>query len=275
MTPSTESSRPKLAFTPGQVELVGGVGVEPELGGDALPVDRGEVHGHLADLADDVEVGGQGGDGAVEEHQVLDEEHQLLGHLGADAEQGLGGLLDLVHQLVGRERGGVDDRAIEPEVDDHRVEVGVGGQRAEVAQRRELAGDVVGRAAHEEPQEGVATGLAQPPDDAEVEQRRPTVGQDEEVPAVQVAVEDPVDHRALHEPDHPRAHHRLGVDAGVLHAGHVVELEALEALHHQHPWRRPARGEAAGPRSPPGPARRRCGPRRACSVPRAGSRAPR
>ena len=66
----------------------------------------------------------------------------------------------------------------------------------------------------------------QPPDDAEVEQRRAPVGQHEQVAAVQVAVEDAVDHRALHEGDHPGADHGLGVDPGVAHAGDVVEVEA-------------------------------------------------
>jgi hypothetical protein len=59
--------------------------------------------------------------------------------------------------------------------------------------------------------------------DAEVEQRGAAVGQHEQVPAVQVAVEDAVDHGALHEADHAGADDRLGVDAGVLHAGDVVE----------------------------------------------------
>ena len=77
--------------------------------------------------------------------------------------------------------------------------------------------------------------MGQPADDAEVEQRRAPVGQHEQVAAVQVAVEDAVDHRALHEGDHPGADHGLGVDAGVVHAGDVVEVEAGDALHHQHP----------------------------------------
>ncbi len=110
-----------------------------------------------------------------------------------------------------------------------------GGQGAEVAQRLELTGEVVGRRRHQQAEEREAAGLVEAPDDAEVEERGATVGEHEQVPAVQVAVEDAVDHGALHEPDHPGAHHRLGVDAGVLHAGDVVELEALEALHHEHP----------------------------------------
>ncbi len=48
-------------------------------------------------------------------------------------------------------------------------------------------------------------------------------------------MEDAGDHGALHEPDHAGANHGVGVDAGVLHAGHVVEVEAVEPLHHEHP----------------------------------------
>ena len=77
--------------------------------------------------------------------------------------------------------------------------------------------------------------LGEPSRDAEVEQGGAAVGEDEEVPAVEVAVEDPLDHGALHEADHPGAHDGLGVDAGVLHAGDVLELEPDEALHHEHP----------------------------------------
>ena len=233
------------------------------------------MHGHVADLAEDVEVGGEGGDGAVEEHQVLDEEHELLRHAGADAEQRLDRLLDLVDELVGVHRGGVDHRLVEPEVRDHRVEVGVGREGAEVAQRRELAADVVGGGGHEQAEEGQAPRLGQAADDAEVEQGGAAVGEHEQVPAVEVAVEDAVDHGALHEPDHPGADDGLGVDAGVAHAGHVVELEALEALHHEHP-----RGDqlGVGPGDhvvPLAELARTTGPRRACSAPRCGSRAPR
>jgi hypothetical protein len=66
-------------------------------------VGGGEVHRDVGDLGEEVEVGGQGGDGAVEEHHVLHEEHQLLGHPGAVAEQRLDHPLDLGDQLVGRQ----------------------------------------------------------------------------------------------------------------------------------------------------------------------------
>ena len=54
---------------------------------------------------------------------------------------------------------------------------------------------------------------------------------------MQVAVEHAVDHGALHQRDHRRAHHLLGVDAGFFHADHVVEVEPLQSLHDQHPTR--------------------------------------
>ena len=43
-------------------------------------------------------------DRAVQEHHVLDVEHQFLGHPGAVAEQRLDDALDLLHQLVAGER---------------------------------------------------------------------------------------------------------------------------------------------------------------------------
>ena len=57
----------------------------------------------------------------------------------------------------------------------------------------------------------------------------------EQVPAVEVAVEDAVDHRPFHEGHHAGADHRLRVDARRLHGLDVVELEAVEPLHHEHP----------------------------------------
>ena len=51
---------------------------------------------------------------------------------------------------------------------------------------------------------------------------------------MQVAVEHPVQQRAFHEGDHACANHGFGVDAGIFHASHIVELETFEALHHDH-----------------------------------------
>ena len=99
----------------------------------------------LAISAEDVEVGGEAGDRAVEEHEVLDVQHQLLGHPRPVAEQALDDALDLLDELVAGQRRRVDRRLVEPEVADDGPQVGVGRQRAEVAQRRHLAHQVVRR----------------------------------------------------------------------------------------------------------------------------------
>src|SRR5581483_6060790 len=89
----------EAGLEPAHVELPR-LRVETELGRDALTVRVGEVHGDLGDLREDVEIRSEGRDGAVEEHHVLDEEHELLRHAGADAEQRLDRALDLAHELV-------------------------------------------------------------------------------------------------------------------------------------------------------------------------------
>ena len=114
-------------------------------------------------------------------------------------------------------------------------QIDIGRQRAEIAHRRQLALHIVGRRAHHHPQEGQATFAGQPTDDAEVEQRGATVGEHEQIAAVQVAMEHPVDHRSLDQGDHRRADDRLGVDTGALHPCDVIEVEPVDALHHQHP----------------------------------------
>ena len=114
------------------------------------------------------------------------------------------------------------------------VEVDVDGQRPEVAHRRQLSFDVVGRRADHHPQERQPSVSAQSTDDPEVEQRRATIGEHEEVAAVQIAVEHAVDHRPFDECDHRRAHDGLGVDTSALHARNIVEVESVDPLHHQH-----------------------------------------
>ena len=91
--------------------------------------------------------------------------------------------------------------------------------------------------AHEQREQREPLGLGQPGRDAEVQQRDLPRREDEQVPAVQVAVEDPVHHAALEEADHAGADDRLGVDAGGAHAVDVAEVEPVEALHDQHPAR--------------------------------------
>jgi hypothetical protein len=112
------------------------------------------------------------------------------------------------------------------EIRDHQVQVGVGWERAQVAQRRQLAGHVAARAGDEESKEGDAVRLAETARDAEVEQDGPAVGLHEEVAAVQVSVEDAVEHRPLEARDQPCPQERAGVDAGGLHRLDVVERES-------------------------------------------------
>ena len=135
----------------------------------------------------------------------------------------------------GRHGGRVLDRLVDAQVPDHGVEVGVGGQGAEVAEGGQLELGVVDGAAHQHAEEGQPPGLVQPAGDAVVEQGDGAVGPDEQVAAVEVAVEHAEEDGALEEADHQGPHHRGGVDAGGLHAGHVVEGEPAEPLHHQDP----------------------------------------
>ena len=54
--------------------------IDPELTAELLAVAHREHHRDVGDLRQDVEVRRQPGDGGVQEHEVLDVEHQLLGH---------------------------------------------------------------------------------------------------------------------------------------------------------------------------------------------------
>ena len=125
---------------PGHVEGGDGPGIDSHLPGDPLAVVLVEVHHDRDDLAQDVDVGRHGGHRPVEEEHVLHEEHQLLGHPGAVAEQGLGDVAELGDQLLGGEGGGVDGGPVEAEVADDRVDVDVGR-----AGRRGRAGPRSGR----------------------------------------------------------------------------------------------------------------------------------
>ena len=250
-------------------------GIDADLGRDPLAVAGREVGGDVGDLLEQVDVGRQRGQGPVEEEQVLDVEHQHLGEAGSVGEQVLDDLADLGQQLLGRHGRRVLDRLVQAEVADHGVQVGVGGQGAQVAEGGQLELGVVDGAAHQHAEEGQPAGLVQAAGDAVVEQGHRAVGPDEQVAAVKVAVEHAEEDGALEEADHQGPHHRGGVDAGRLHAGHVVEGEPAQALHDQHPpgdQVRVGSGDDHGPLVRWSPARRRC---RACCRPRAGSRAPR
>ena len=208
--------------------------VDSEFATKTLAVALREQHRNVGDLGQQIEVGCETGDRAVEEHHVLDVEHQFLGHARAVAEHRLHDTLHFLHQLFARQGGGVDHGRAEIEVLDHGLDVGVHRQRTEVAQRFHLSRHVVGGGIQHQSEESHATRSGEATDDAEVEQRGLAVLLNEEVPAVQVAVEDAVDHRAFHERDHSGADHGLGIDTGFLHADHVVELEPAESLHHEH-----------------------------------------
>ena len=85
--------------------------------------------------------------------------------------------------------------------------------------------------------------LAETACDAEIEQGDSAVGADEQVPAVEVAVEDAVEHGPFQERDHLGAQHCRRVDPDGTHALDVVPREALEPFHDQHaacdqPWMR-------------------------------------
>ena len=145
-----------------------------------------------------------------------------------------------------------------------------GGNAPRSRSARELAHRVAARRADEQHQEREALRLVEAAGDAEVHQHGAAVGLHHQVAAVQVAVEDAVEHRAFHERDEPGVQHRLGVDAGVVHRRHVVPRDAVEPLHHEHAPRderrvRPRARSSRAARSPR--ARARC---RACS--RASSR---
>ena len=142
---------------------------------------------------------------------------------------------DLGQQLLGRHGRRVLDRLVDAEVADHGVQVGVGRQGAQVAEGGQLQLGVVDGAAHQHAQERQPAGLVQAAGDAVVEQGHGPVRPDEQVAAVQVAVEHAEEDGALQEADHQGPHHRRGVDAGRLHAGHVVEGEPAQALHDQDP----------------------------------------
>ena len=124
-------------------------------------------------------------------------------------------ILELVHELVGGEHRRVD-RAVETEVGEHRAEVGVGRE----APRSRSA-----------PSCAIVSPLVAPTSSIKnarrfVSSRRPVMpksmstvrpsGVHHEVATVQVAVEDAVEHGALHERHQARVQHGLRVDAGLL-----------------------------------------------------------
>ena len=101
-----------------------------------------------------------------------------------------------------------------------------GGNAPRSRSAPQLAHRVAARRADEQHQERHALRLVEAAGDAEVHEHGAAVGLHHQVAAVQVAVEDAVQHRAFHERDEPGVQHRLGVDAGVVHRGDVVPRDA-------------------------------------------------
>jgi hypothetical protein len=63
-------------------------------------------------------------------------------------------LLDLAHESLGLHLGRILHRAVDLEEREDAVDVGIGRQRAEIAERFDLAAHVVHRAGHHHAQEG-------------------------------------------------------------------------------------------------------------------------
>ena len=189
-----------------------GPGFHTHLQGDAIAVTFVEVDHDVDDLGDHVDVGRHDRQGAVEEEHVLHVEHELLGHARPVPEEPLGEVPDLGGELLRRETDGVDRGPVETEVADHGVDVDVARQRAQVAHRRDLSGDVVGGRRDHQTEKGQTPGFVETTGDAEVEQRHAAVGLHEQVAAVEVPVEHPVEQRTFQEGDQRGVQHRLGVD---------------------------------------------------------------
>ena len=88
---------------------------------------RGEVRRDVGDLCEKIEIGGEAGNGAVQEDQVLHEEHELFGHAGAVAQECLHDPLQLLGELIGCHRGRVDDLVEKAKILGDSFEVGVVG----------------------------------------------------------------------------------------------------------------------------------------------------
>ena len=98
----------------------------------------------------------------------------------------------------------------------------------------DLGRDVAVGCADDEGEQRKAPRFAEPGGDAKVEEGYLARRGDQEVPAVEVTMEDPIDHRPFEKADHPGAHHGFGVDAGGVHSHYVGEIEAVHPFHDQH-----------------------------------------
>ena len=105
------------------------------------------------------------------------------------------------------------------------------GQGSQVTYRLDLTSHIATHRRHHEFQEGHSFGFGQPADDAIVEERSLAIGADEEIAAVQVTVEDAVDHGSLEETHHAGANDLVGIDVFGFQPLEIIELEAVEPLH--------------------------------------------
>ena len=108
------------------------------------------------------------------------------------------------------------------------------GQRAEVADGRDLRRDVVGGRRHDESEEGQAPGLVEAARDPEVEEGDAAVELHEQVAPVQVSVEHPVEQRPFEEGDQRGVQDGLGVDPRGADRIGVAPRKPFEAFHDQH-----------------------------------------
>jgi hypothetical protein len=94
---------------------------------------------------------------------------------------------------------------------------------------------VVGRRGDEVLREPGPDRLGEASDDAEVEEDERAGRQDGDVAGVQVAVEEAVDERALHDGLHAEAQQPRRVEPRGPHGLDVAEVDAVDALHGEHP----------------------------------------
>src|SRR5439155_13090522 len=246
--PAPHFLTPLLRRLPGELQVLLGEPGAPQRGeaahdeltwradqfGDEVAVLRRQVEQDALGLLDHVEVGGEAGDGAVEVEHVLDEQHEVLGKAHAVALEGLGHLLELALELLGRDLQDVDRLLVGPNLVDEGIEVGAVWKGAEVGQRAELPPHVATRGGEDEPDETTPRRLVETAGDAEVDEAIAAVTGDQDVPGVEVTMEDAFDHGPFEERQHAHRQQIVGVDARLFHGVDVGEVDARQALHHQH-----------------------------------------
>ena len=106
---------------------------------------------------------------------------------------------------------------------------------AEVAERDGHRVDVAADQRGEETDDARAEALGELLGEAEVEEHDArALGLDEQVAGVRIGVEEAVGEDLLGEDVDERVRHPRRVDAGLPQRAHVVDLDALDELHHEH-----------------------------------------